>query len=63
MRLEKKFKDTKTKKFNRPDVIVLEKSMSMIKNIVIKKKDYCELYVGKIYILFFKKNSNIECDL
>jgi len=62
VRLEEKFRDTKLKNFNSPDVIVLEKSMSLINNIEIDK-NYCKFYDGKIYILFFKKNSNIKCDL
>ncbi len=63
MRLEKKFENTKIKKTNRPDAIVLEKSMSVINNIVIKKKDYCKLYDGNIYVLYLKKKSKIKCNL
>jgi hypothetical protein len=62
IRLEKKFKDTEMNEFNIPDVIVLEKSMSLIKNIVIQK-DYCKSYDGNIYILYFRKKSEIKCSL
>ena len=63
IRLGKKFENTKLQNFSEPDVIVLEKSMSVINNIVIKKQDYCKLYDGNIYILYIKKNPKIKCQL
>ena len=62
IRLEKKFNKTKLQNFNKPEIIVLEKLKPVTKKIVIKKHDYCKLYDGNIYILYFKKNSEIKCD-
>ena len=61
IRLEKKFENTELQNFNEPDVIVLEKSMTVAKNIVIKKQNYCKLYEGNIYILYIKINSETKC--
>ena len=61
IRLEKKFENTELQNFNEPDVIVLEKSMTVTKNIVIKKQNYCKLYEGNIYILYIKINSETKC--
>jgi len=63
VRLEKKFENTKLQNFSEPDAIALEKSMTIINNIVIKKQDYCKLYDGNIYILYVKKNPKINCRL
>ena len=60
-RLEKKFENTELQNFNEPDVIVLEKSMTIAKNILIKKQNYCKLYEGNIYILYIKINSETRC--
>ena len=62
IRLEKKFNKTRLQNFNKPEIIVLEKLRPITKNIVIKKNNYCKLYDGNIYILYFKKNSEIKCD-
>ena len=62
IRLEKKFNKTRLQNFNEPEIIVLEKLRPITKNIVIKKNNYCKLYDGNIYILYFKKNSEIKCD-
>ena len=61
-RLEKKFKSTELQNYNEPDTIILEKSMSVFKNVTIKQ-NYCKLYDGNFYILFFKKNPKIKCNL
>ena len=63
VRLEKKFENTKLQNFSEPDAIALEKSMTIINNIVIKKQDYCKLHDGNIYILYVKKNPKINCRL
>ena len=62
IRLEKKFNKTRLQNFNEPEIIVLEKLRPITKNIVIKKNNYCKLHDGNIYILYFKKNSEIKCD-
>ena len=61
-RFEKKFKSTELQNYNEPDTIILEKSMSVFKNVTIKQ-NYCKLYDGNFYILFFKKNPKIKCNL
>jgi hypothetical protein len=61
IRLEKKFENTELQNFNEPDVIVLEKSMTVTKNILIKKQNYCKLYEANIYILYIKINSETKC--
>ena len=61
MRLEEKFNKTKSFNFKMPDIIVLDKLKPITKKIVIEKNNYCELYDGDIYILYFKKNSEIKC--
>ena len=63
IRLEKKFNKTSLQNFNEPEIIVLEKLKPITKNIVIKKHNYCKLHDGNIYILYFKKNSEIKCNL
>ena len=60
-KVKKKFENTELQNFNEPDVIVLEKSMTVAKNIVIKKQNYCKLYEGNIYILYIKINSETKC--
>ena len=62
IRLEKKFNKTRLQNFNKPEIIVLEKLRPITKNIVIKKNNYCKLYDGNIYILYFEKSSKIKCD-
>ncbi len=62
LRLEKKFHDTEIKKHNNPDVIILENSMSLSKNAIIKKKNYCKLHNGTIFVLYLRKNYKIKCD-
>ena len=62
LRLEKKFYDTEIKKHNNPDVIILENSMSLSKNAIIKKKNYCKLHNGTIFVLYLRKNYKVKCD-
>ena len=56
-----KFENNELQNFNAPDAMVLEKSMTVTKNIVIKKQNYCKLYEGNIYILYIKINSETRC--
>ena len=60
-RLKKKFSEHKLTNFKEPEFIILEKRKPITKNIVIKKQNYCKLYDGNIYILYFKKNSKVKC--
>ena len=62
IRFEKKFENTKLQNFNEPDIIILEKSKLIAKNAVVKK-NYCKSYDGNFYILYFKKNPKIKCEL
>jgi len=62
-RLKKKFIEYKSLNFKEPKIIILEKLEPVTQNIVIKKQNYCKLYDGNIYILYFKKNPKTECIL
>ena len=61
-RLQKKFIEYETNKFNEPEFIVLEKSRPITKKIVIKKENYCKSYDGNTYILYLRKNYKIKCN-
>lgn len=62
-RLKKKFIAYKSTNFKKPEIIILKKLEPLTQKIVIKKQNYCKLYDGNIYILYFKKNPETECIL
>ncbi len=59
-RLQRKFMKYKLNNFKKPEIIVFEKLNSFTKNITIKKKDYCKLYDGNVYIVYLKMEKNVN---
>ncbi len=62
-RLKIKFYENQSINFEKPEIILLEKLNPITRKIKIEKGNYCKLYDGNIYILYFKKKHKINCEL
>ena len=56
-RLEKKFNELQDNIVLDPDLILLKTNLSFLDKINLDKKSYCQIYEGKIYILYIKKRN------
>ena len=56
-RLEKKFNELQDNIVLDPDLILLKTNLSFLDKINLDKKSYCQIYEGRIYILYIKKRN------
>lgn len=62
LRLKEKFiKNKKNEILPKPEIIILNKNLDLIKNVKIDSNQYCKIFDGEFYILFFLMSERTEC--
>ena len=60
-RLEKKFMKKSSYQFLQPKIIILNKSLSFYEKINLNSDDYCKIFSGEFYELYFLIDENSNC--
>ena len=60
-RLKEKFLYINNELLPQPKIIILNKELSLFKNVRINKNEYCKIYDGDFYILFFLSTEKNNC--
>lgn len=60
-RLEKKFMKKSSYQFLQPKIIILNKSLSFYEKINLNSDDYCKIFGGEFYELYFLIDENSNC--
>ena len=60
-RLERKFMKRSNNQSLNPSLIILDKNLPFYEKIDLNLDDYCEIFSGQIYELYFLKDQNLVC--
>ena len=60
-RLEKKFMKKSSNQFLQPKIIILSKNLSFYEKINLNSDDYCKIFSGEFYELYFLIDENLNC--